>query len=238
MRFDSGRTTTGAWRRGRRGFTLLEVMISVAILGVIMILIWSSTSQSLRAKDRVEARDLAFHQGRVALRKIGDDLTMAFLAKGTTSAAPGATGPVRTFFIGEDKGERDELRFTAISHLRLFAASKESDQAKIAYLTRPNAEDGALVDIVRREQPWFDDATEVETRDFVLAEKVRTFEIEYFDEKRDDWTGSWDAAKAEFRDRLPLAVRVRIAFVDPDDEDESIPLSTAVLIPLQEPVEL
>ena len=214
-----------------KGFTLLEVMVSMAILGVIMTLIWSSTSQSLRAKDRFEKRDLVFHQGRVALRKMGEDLSMAFLTRGAARRAEGATA-IKTFFIGEDRASQDSLSFTSFSHLRLFRGARESDQCKVAYEVVPSPEDPGRFNIVRREDPWIDDTIEVKGRAFTLAWDVREFDVEYYDYRRDEWIKSWDTEQADWRGRLPMAVRIRIAFVDPDEESEVIPLSTAVMIPL------
>jgi general secretion pathway protein J len=223
----------GAFRimlRGK-GFTLLEVMVSVAILGVIMTLIWSSTSQSLRAKDRFEKRDLVFHQGRVALRKIGEDLSMAFLAPREVRRAEGAT-EIKTFFIGEDRASQDSISFTSFSHLRLFRGAKESDQCKVAYEVVPSPEDPGRFNIVRREDPWIDDTVEVKGRAFTLAWDIQEFDLEYYDDRRDEWIKSWDTEQVDWRNRLPMAVRIRIAFVDPEEEGEVIPLSTAVMIPL------
>jgi len=218
-----------------RGFTLLEVMVSVGILGMIMVLVWSSTSQSLRSKDRIEARDFVFHSGQVSLRKLADDIAVAFLTKGTTTAPPpvGTTptppASYKTFFIGEDGGDRDALRFTSLSHLRLVRNSKESDQVRIQYEVVPHPEETDYFNLVRREQPWLDDTTEVEGRAFTLAERIKGFNVEYYDERKNDWGKEWDTTKVDWKDRLPMAVRVTIVFADPDDPEREIPLMTSVM---------
>jgi general secretion pathway protein J len=224
-----------------RGFTLLEVMVSVGILGMIMVLVWSSTSQSLRSKDRTEARDLLFHSGQVALRKLADEIAVAFLTKDSTTPTAGVAAPsptaaaaaaqsnYKSFFIGEDRGERDALRFTSLSHMRLVRDSKESDQVRIAYDVVPHPEETDYFNLVRREQPWLDNTTEVEGRAFTLAEKIKGFEIEYYDERKNDWGKEWDTTKVDWKDRLPMAVRITIVFADPDDGDREIPLSISVM---------
>jgi general secretion pathway protein J len=214
-----------------RGFTLIEVMISVAILGVIMILIWSSTGQTLRSKDRVEARDMVFHQGRVALRKIADDLSMAIIAK-ATGRPTGDQGSIKTFLVGEDNSAQDGVRFTALSKIRYFKGGKESDQCKISYEVQPDPEEANTMNIVRREQAWFDDNTDVEGRAFVLVRGIAELNIEYYDDKKGDWTKSWDSEKAEWRNRLPRSVKIGIVFNDPEFEGETISMSTAVMVPL------
>lgn len=219
-----------------RGFTLLEVMVSVGILGMIMVLVWSSTSQSLRSKDRIEARDFVFHSGQVALRKLADEIAVAFLTKtpappSPLPGAPTAIAPTgfKTFFIGEDGGDRDSLRFTSLSHMRLVRNAKESDQVRIAYEVEPHPEERDFFNLVRREQPWLDNTTEVRGRAFTLAEKIKRFDVEYYDERKNDWSKEWDTTKVDWKDRLPMAVRATIVFADPDDDEREIPLMISVM---------
>ena len=230
---------------GTRGFTLIEVMVSVGILGVIMVLIWSSTSQSLRAKDRIEARDMMYHEGQVALKKIADDLAVAFLTKSSATTASATTGSTeaatpaaegssarsefRTFFVGEDRGELDSLKFTSLSHLRLVRGAKESDQCRISYEVVPHEEETGRYNIVRRQQPWLAADEEVGGRGFNLAEKILRFDVQYYDPRKNDWGREWDTNKVDWKDKLPMAVRVTIVYPDPDDENVEVPLTTVVV---------
>lgn len=230
----------------RSGFTLLEVMVAIAIMAFIMVLLWSSTSQSLRSQERIAKRDEVFHAGGVALRKFSEDLEMAFLARQTPSAgtqpqaaAAGTTAVAavegqafKTFFIGEDSGEADALRFTSLSHLRLFKGAKESDQCRIAYEIVQSEEEGGGLNLVRREDPWLDATTEVKGDPLLLVEKVKSFDLEYYDLRKGDWGKEWDTEKMDWKEMLPIAVRVTLVFADPDNEERTIPMSTAVMIPL------
>ena len=149
----------------QKGFTLLEVLIAVAILGVIMTLIWSSSSQSFRAKERTELRDSVFQNGRVVLRKISDDLAVAFLSKKVAGEGAGSeqaafTSGAKTFFIGDDQGAQDLLKFTSLSHMRLYKQAKECDQVKISYEVVPSDEPG-VYNLIRRADPWLDNTTDV-----------------------------------------------------------------------------
>ena len=229
-----------------RGFTLLEVLVSVAIMGLIMLLVWSTQSQSLNSKERIEKRDLLYQYGRVALDKIANDITMAFLTKkaGTPSAPAegGAALPVVaelamvprpiTFFIGEDEGDRDRVRFTSMSHLRLISGGKESDQAKILYEVAPSTEEREVMNLMRTETPWLDAETEVKGVPLVLAENVRDFDLEYYDDRKEEWGKVWNTETIDYMARLPRAVRITLALPDPDDEEKSITFRTVVLLPL------
>ncbi len=231
------------------GFTLLEVLVSVAIMGMIMVLIWSTQSQSLNSKERIEKRDMVYQRGRVVLQKIADDLTMAFLmgkpgaagaaASTTTGGTP--TAPVAeivtvprpvTFFIAEDGGNRDSIRFTSMSHFRLYSGAKESDQCKLIYETQASTEEQGVVNLVRGETPWLDAETEIKTTPYVLGENIRDFDLEFYDDRKEEWGKVWNTDVIDYQGRLPRAVKITVSFPDPDDEEKSITMKTMVLLPM------
>jgi prepilin-type N-terminal cleavage/methylation domain-containing protein len=230
----------------KAGFTLLEVLVSVAIMALIMLLVWSTQSQSLNSKERIEKRDLLYQYGRVALEKIANDISMAFLTKkpGTPSVpAEGVAAPPIvaelvtvprpiTFFIGEDEGDRDRLRLTSMSHLRLISGGKESDQAKIMYEVESSAEEQGVMNLMRTETPWLDAETEVKGIALVLAENVRDFDLEYYDDRKEEWDKLWNTEIIDYTGRLPRAVRITLSLPDPDDDEKSITFRTIVLLPM------
>lgn len=229
----------------RRGFTLIEVLVSVAILSFIMVALWSSTSQSLDAKERFERRDALYQEGRVALRKLTDDLAMAFLIKGPRERVALSTGTLAagaeeimtrprpiTFFIGEDNGERDQVRFTTLSNLRLFRGAKESEQAKVKYTVQASEDDRRVMNLVRTFSPVIDEQDTVEGVSYVVAENVREFNVEYYDERKQEWVRVWNSQEIDWKDRLPRAVRLTLSFPDPDDDRESIVMLTSTMLPL------
>ncbi|HPW45587.1 MAG TPA: type II secretion system protein GspJ [bacterium] len=222
----------------QKGFTLLEVLIAVAILGVIMTLIWSSSSQSFRAKERTELRDSVFQNGRVVLRKISDDLAVAFLSKKVAGEGAGSeqaafTSGAKTFFIGDDQGAQDLLKFTSLSHMRLYKQAKECDQVKISYEVVPSDEPG-VYNLIRRADPWLDNTTDVKGKPLVLVEGIREFNLEYYHPAKREWMKTWNSEMVDWSMKLPMAVRIGIAFPDPDDDGAEITLSTAVMLALWE----
>lgn len=228
----------------RHGFTLIEVLVSMAILSFIMVAVWSSTSQSLDAKERFERRDAIYHQGRVAMRKLGNDLAMAFLIRApgarislTAEGLPTTTDvamrprPI-TFFVGEDRGERDALRFTSLSNLRLFRNAKESEQVKVAYTVVAVPDEPGVFNLVRTYSPVIDEKDTVEGNSYAVAEGIREFNVEYYDERKQEWVRTWNSTLIDWQDRLPRAARMTISFPDPDDDRQSIVMVSAVMIPL------
>lgn len=62
----------------KSGFTLIEVLISIAILGVISIMVGQSVQQAVRTKDKIQSQVSDVSQLRDALRIIEADVNLAF----------------------------------------------------------------------------------------------------------------------------------------------------------------
>jgi general secretion pathway protein J len=66
--------------RAAAGFTLLEIMIALAILAFITTIMWGSFSQTVTNKRAVEAAQDRSHTVRVALLRMAREIEMAYLA--------------------------------------------------------------------------------------------------------------------------------------------------------------
>ena len=112
----------------RSGFTLIEVMIGVAITAMMGVMVMGAFQRAYSAKDLVESQDERFTSARVALTRMAREVSQAFLSDHYDHKrfrdAP-------TIFRGKDRGERDELLFATMSHERLVRDAKESDQAVV-----------------------------------------------------------------------------------------------------------
>ncbi|MFH1652660.1 MAG: type II secretion system protein GspJ [Pseudomonadota bacterium] len=215
---------------GVKGMTLIEVMVSIAVIALVMLVLASSSYQLMNTKERVGKYNRALQQMRSVLIKLDSDISSAFLIK--DKATESKEMPTVTYFIGKDNGKTDEIRFTSFSHLRLFQGSKSSDQCQISYFIKPNEEDPGFYDLVRVEQPWLDSTSEVEGREYVVSQRIKTFDLEYYDPRKEEWVKEWNSESVDWKNILPHAVRVSISMVDPNDEEREINLKTAYLLPL------
>lgn len=224
--------------RSGRGMTLIEVLVSVAVIAMIMVILWSSSGQLMNAKERVKQRDRAYQQMRGVLVKMEADLSSAFLSRsvpiGTPEGMEGAEIPGRmtTFFKGKDSDKGDELSLTTFSHLRLFKNSKESDQSQVKYFVQSSEKYSDAMDLYRIEIPWLDADTNVEGEQVLIAEGIREFNLSYYDDRKDEWTREWDSDGIDWKGKLPKAVKVIVSVVDPNDKDKVIVLMTSFMVPL------
>jgi len=214
------------YRKCNRGFTLIEVLVAVALISVIMVLIWQTMGVSLKAKQRIEKRDEIYHNARVSVDKMVQDLSMAFVMGGPAQLGQKqGTLQIKTIFKGDD----DEVLFATLAHLRLYANARESASANVAYKLEKDPDDSELYLLKRRESKGLGSNPEEGGVWITLAEKVKSMKIDYYDARKYDWQSSWNT-ESDTGLRLPRAVRVAFTFKNPDSEDEEISITTTALL--------
>ena len=204
---------------GERGFTLLEIMISIGILTTVTVLTWASLQQTFRTKSSVEARMSRYRVGRLAMDRILRDVQMAYLSKNVVT---GFESTPRTFFDGARKADIDELRFTYFGHQRLYADSKEADTAAVGYFGLRDRSDPRKLTLWRKE------TRRIQTERFdnipgeseILCDDVVRLELSYYPPDRREWLENWRTSQADgFPDRLPSRVRVKLIVHDDSGQD-------------------
>jgi general secretion pathway protein J len=231
-------------RRRSGGFTLVEVMVSVAILTMVAGMVYSTIAVTLTAQGTAQKIHEMYHAGYVAMTKMTRDLTNAFLSKHVSVLERDR----ETVFLGRD----DEVTFTYLGHFRWFAEEPESDQGVVSYYVKSK-------NLIRREKTVIDDNPEKGGIEEVLAYGVKDLEFQYWDPEQEDWVDDW---KAEMEDMDPvfldkadekannlvkklsgmdeldtfkLPPRVQIKLVLVDSEGREYPFESETLLPMKEP---
>lgn len=201
-------------RRDRRGMTLIEAMIAIAILGMVATMVWTGFSQTSRNKSRVEREIDHYQIVRAAMERMARELSMAYVSAHRNPSQ--SLVAMNTAFVGTDRGGRDRVDFTSFSHQRLYRDAHESDQNEISYfVTRhPDRSRDDQV-LVRREQNRVDDDPQRGGRIEVMVENVEEFELEYLDPGdatgSPEWRRTWNTTQgAEQPNRLPAQVKIRL----------------------------
>jgi general secretion pathway protein J len=185
-----------------KGFTLLEILIAIAILAIIATMVYASFDASIKVIDRVDRDAETYRQARLVLTKLSEDLSMAYNSKGNI--------PPETTFVGEhhvaDGRAQDTLRFISISHLRYLPDEPTSDLNLIEYSieTDPEGKGWALL---RKEEANPYSLSESRSGQFVLGEGINSFSLKYFDGKT--WVEHWDSASNK---GVPWVVEIEIQF--------------------------
>lgn len=213
-------------RRARRGLTLLEVVIALAIMAIMMAMAGAAISNSIEAKDLLAEKDETTRAARVAMGRLRREVQLAFLTPNTN-----AVNTYRTVFVGLDDSP-DKLFFASQSHQRLYRDSRECDQTEISVWTEPASGRGRGYVLYHRESARIDHEPDEGGVIFPIAQNVRSFELRYLDNRTNEWRNDWDSRKNDYLNRLPRAVQIALVLISPDPEDPNrtvdVPFFTTV----------
>ena len=189
--------------------TLLEVMISLAIMATMMSIGWSTFSSGMEIKRFSEASNARFHEVRVAMQRMHDDISTAYISANEDQTLQQR----RTLFIGDDESDVDELRFSSMGHRVLWADANESEQTLIYYYAESDPKESSYTNLIRREsrrlsnEQWENEPAEID----VLLRNVHEVQFEFYDWREQDWRDEWDSTAADGqRGRLPNRVRITV----------------------------
>lgn len=199
-------------RHSRRGLTLVEAMVAIAILVVMSGVVVESMRNSIEFHNLLSDRDVTVRSARMVLSKIRRDIQLAYLT-------PNRSNPDRfqTVFVGMDE-EPDKLFFASLNHQRLYLDSRESDMTEITIWAERN-DDGPGYTLYHREAPFIDEEPDEGGVVWPLAHNVRSFHLRYLDHQDAEWKEEWDTRSGDTPYRLPRAVEIGLVLIAPDPED-------------------
>lgn len=227
-------------RLGSRGFSLIEVLVAIAVMAMISTLIFTAFSSLKRSKDGIGRVSERYREGRMALGRITRELQSAYLSKHLPIDQSLLVG--QTVFQGEPGAPADRIDFAAFVHRRLDRDSHESDQAEVSYFGLESPHEPGRIDLVRREAPRIDDEPKEGGRAQVLATDIDLFDVQYLDPLTGLWTERWDSTEALRQlDRLPWQIRITLilnggARSSEDRAHGTITFATKVSLPIQQPL--
>lgn len=201
----------------RRGMTLIEIMIAMAILGLMMVIAWTTIKSASDARTTYTALEERNHEIRLGMARLVADLESAYLSANEDKNLDNK----RTIFVGKE----DEVRFSAFGHLTLWSDSNESDQTMIAYYLDDDREDPRSDSLYRKElrrpsnENWERQPGELD----VLMRGVEKLEFEYYDWKEKKWQRDWDSSKTDgVADRIPTRIRIKVTYKNSRGEELTI----------------
>lgn len=187
------------------GFTLLEVVIGLALLALLLSVVQGAYTGALRSKRRVSAETAEAHLASMVLQRMAQELSMAFLSQDLKES----TGLV----LDADGDGHSTLSFTTfVPAISGFSAGGESE---VGYFLEED-EEGAL-HLMRRETTDIDGDLEEGGVPYTMLRDLRRFIVLCYDGQ--DWLERWDASSRVEPPLLPLAVSVEVAWAEGEDEE-------------------
>jgi general secretion pathway protein J len=222
-------------RQNAAGFTLIEVMVAVAILAMVMTLTWSSFTDTIHTKNTIEAQAGRYRTVRIALERLSRDVSMAFLSQNEDTSQPER----RTLFVGKRKTDVDELRFSYFGHQRLYQDANECDTSQLSYYGVHDRDDGRKVNLIRRETRRLANLRPEDApgEGDILCDDVVRLQLDYWDARDKQWREEWSTTSADGQpDRLPS--KIKITLTVHDERGKEVPFQTVARIALSEPLNL
>lgn len=218
------------------GFTLLEVLIALAIFSILAIATVKHIQQVQITKEIAFSELDSYNGLRAAINLMRYDLSQAFHVLyedigEENKAALMQNQPVpHTLF----DGRKAELIFTSLSRRNYFANRRESEQTEISYFLQPKA-GSRHPSLAKRESELIDQDLYQGGAVYTLVENVTQLEFQYWDEKAGKYVDDWHSDSGEYRDRFPLAVKMKIAVLGQNGKELRLTSEFKVAFPNNDP---
>ncbi len=205
-----------------RGMTLLEVMVAIALIGVISTFTWMTVSGASEVAAESTARTDLNGMGKAAMAVMRRELGYAFVSQNQTEY-------FKTVFVGIDRDPVDEIYFVARAHEKRYSDTKEADFAEYGYWSEPDVHGGNFRTVMHREAPIIDDDPERGGTVHALCHGVRELQLRYYDDTKEEWVDEWDSEGTDYAGRVPRAVEIRLEVEDDEGRTASFFTRTPIL---------
>ena len=213
----------------QRGFTLLELILSIGILSIVLVTIYATLSMGSRTWEKGERDIEKIQRERVVMNLLNREIKSAFPYKVT----PSELDDHKEFYAFD--GKKDSISFVSGVPLR-------GERGGLSWLTFWVEEDLGLVVIERDalRADIFEERDSLDKDDMeVLDPRVTEIQFEYYQresgktegEGEGEWEEKWDAEKEGV---LPHAVKVMLTIEDDarQEDSETEPYLRELVIPL------
>ncbi len=219
-------------QRQNAGFTLLEIMLAMLVLGMVVAMVSLSLSGSIKAIEATGEQGEIYYRAQVAMERISEDLASAVLSE-------------HVEFVGtkdeNDNSRTDELSFASMAHLVFDSENGQPGMGIIGYAVRPDRIDEQQLVLLRSDVLYRPEEEQAERENdmepFLLCDRLRSVQFSFIDQNGEEFE-TWDTRVGEGEEkekaerRLPAAVSCSLEFWINRDEETSITFETTVVLPV------
>lgn len=181
--------------RNDRAFTLLELLLAIAITSILAATVYASLMVATRTRDRASETVGKNRALRLALDLIRRDL----------QAVPPPTGTLAGAFLGEDVNQNDLVSFTTANAF-LPPSGRLSDLINISIGLAEDSDDDRSFMLVRNITTNLLAPSTTDPQTQILARGLTGWDVAYSDGS--DWLNDWDSTQNG--NTLPLAVMIKL----------------------------
>ncbi len=215
----------GAARARTSAFTLLEVMLAIAIFAGVLAAIYTTWTSILRSSQVAQVAAAEVQRSRMAARALEEALLGAQVAAAGPSSRLNRQNESYYSFLAS--GDPDEPYLSFVARLpESYPRGGHFDSMRIRRLTFNLERDwnGGSQLVLRQTPLLFEPDRDEEENPLVLARNVQEFTLEFWDVRTEEWQTEWAATN-----RLPPMVRFFLATGRSSQEREP---PTARVVPL------
>ncbi len=193
--------------RSPRGFTLIEVMVALAIMALIMVALYTTLNTALRTRDQLEIEAQVARLGPQILDIIEGDLRRAWIMniegdavfKGESRTVNGEPADWLSFLTTVDSTVTRRVEDREIS----------SDICETGYRLRANPKNPDVMELWRRQSFHVDEKPLEDGVYELIHDRVVSFQVRYLEtvDKTVEKLTSWDASE---RHALPALVDIEL----------------------------
>ena len=210
----------------KNGFTLLEILIAVFILGVVLSTIYAAYSSILTTIKELDDASRSYKMARITLDRMMRELSSLQPYDGS-------------FVLHSDDDTIGSRRFSSLSfwsaaHLAFGETEISGYPASIAYFVRedPGGESFSL---------WRSDVPGVKPSPgktagggLIICQNIQTLNLKYYDEggrENDHWDTS--SLSAQQQGKLPAMVQVELSLVNARELEKPFKFTTRIFLPVK-----
>lgn len=212
----------------RRGFTLIEVVIAIGMTAFIGVVIGVTFQTTIRSKEIIETQAEGARMLRTAMSRMVREIGAAYVSDRYDPKRYRDAFDRPTNFIGT----RDKLIFSTLSHQRLYADAKESDQMVVEYSIKsaPDSKAKGRQDLVRRQNVILEERMERGGTEDSLFENAKKIEFQYWNADRKQWEDEWDTRRSERKSLLPTRVKITLTTVDDSNKEVKYTTQSRIML--------
>jgi prepilin-type N-terminal cleavage/methylation domain-containing protein len=211
-------------RRNSRGFTLIEILLAIVILGMVLSAVYAAYSGTMKIVQELEYENNVYKMARVTMDRIIRDLS-------SVSPIGGA------FELTSDKQsmnnrEWGSLYFRSASHLAFSENEIDGGVALIGYYVQED-QGGESFSLIRSDLTGTQ-ATKEKSKNsgYIICHNIDSLIFTFYDVNGKEYD-SWDtAANTDVqKGKSPTAIEVQLSLVNVNDKEKPFKFMTKIFLP-------
>ncbi|MDA3899276.1 MAG: prepilin-type N-terminal cleavage/methylation domain-containing protein [Spirochaetes bacterium] len=202
--------------KSNKGFTLLELMVALAISSIVLLMIYGANRSITFAIHDMSGIGEFYENVNMAIRRMDREISCTLQNRYNRDL----------FLVGENSPYppwKGSIHLVSVVKSDLYISSSyseptfSSDVKEISYYLKEDPSYQDIYFLMRREALEYDDKPEEGGTESILLENVIDMKIEYTEDKINDWSTKWDSRE---RNRFPRGVKVTLTLRNYRGTDE------------------